>query len=489
MKNSLSFAVICRVGAGLIGVATAFISIRVYNFYVSKEVYGVILVGLQIVGYLQMTNGGFRMVINQRMLAEPSAEAVKATAWFGQALQTYFLLFVLLAGMALMAGYSQIPATHALGLPLLLFVATGAAAAATFHAGSQLALLVAFGEQVKSTVIQSLWGILGLLILWGSFALGWGVWAFPASIGFGAFLVLLCVRVVLRQTGHDLPLLVWRREKDFLERFKVIWRPALDCLHNQIATVLIFSLDIIFVGILVGPGQAAVYGIVSRIMGLSRLVLQSLSEAAWPRLTQELDGQRKAQMMRKVDRLNAWVVGCWFGAMAATLHSFLGWLVKPDWVAGQFLIELILVRHFIISLASPHAYGLMSLGRFKDLARLSQQEAMIGLVAGIILSYTLGVNGTAAAFLLATCVMTAWQLTREYFRFANDTHWFAEWCAVCGRAVTGGGCSLAIAMAVWWAERSSFASPGWMAILAGAVGFCLPVGVVLSWWRLAGRVP
>ena len=364
MRNSLSVAVIFRVIASLISVASAFISIRLYNLYVSKEVYGVILVGLGIIGYLPMMSGGFRMVLNQRMLADPDAEGAKATARFGQAFQTYFVLFVLLAGMALMAAYSQVPSTRALALPILVFVATGAAAAATFHAGSQLALLVAFGEQVISTVIQSLWGLMGLFILWATFRMGWGVWAFPASIGFGALLTLLCVRVALITTNHDVPLLVWRREKDFWERFKTIWRPAFDCLHNQIATALAFNLDLIFVGIIVGPGPAAVYGIISRVLGLSRQVLQSLSEAAWPRLTQELDSQRKATMMRKVDRLNAWVVGCWYGAMAATLHSFLGWLVKSDWVGSQLLIELMLARSFLISLVSPHAYGLMSLARF-----------------------------------------------------------------------------------------------------------------------------
>jgi len=449
----------------------------------------VILVGLGIISYLPIMSAGFRMVLNQRMLAEPDPEAAKATARFGQALQTYFLLFVLLAGMTLMAAYSQVPSTRALALPILVFIATGAAAAATFHAGSQLALLVAFGEQVISTVIQSLWGLMGLFILWVTFRLGWGVWAFPASIGFGALLTLVCVRVALVTTKHDVPLLVWRRGKDFWERFKTILWPALDCLDSQVCTAVIFNSDLILVGILVGPGQAAVYGLVTRVVALSRQVLQSLSEAAWPRLTQELDSQRKATMMRKVDRLNAWSVGCWYGAMAATLLPFLGSLVKADWIASPLLADLIITRSFMISLTSPHSYGIISAGRFKILAHLAHQEAGIGVVLGIVLSLTSGVIGTALAYLLASCAMTAWQLTREYFRFANDTHWFLEWRAIWGRGLVGIGAGLAIATAVWSVEQSRFAVPGWMAVFAGGVGYGVPMGVILIGWRLAGRVP
>jgi O-antigen/teichoic acid export membrane protein len=470
-------------------VASAFISIRLYNLYVAKEVYGVVLVGLGIISYLPIMSAGFRMVLNQRMLADPDPEAAKATARFGQALQTYFLLFVLLAGMALMAGYSQVPSTRALALPILVFIATGAAAAATFHAGSQLALLVAFGEQVISTIIQSLWGLLGLLILWITFRLGWGVWAFPASIGFGALLTLACVRVALVTTKHDVPLLVWQAGRDFLARLKAIWWPSLDCLHNQIATAVVFTGDLIIVGILVGPGDAAVYGIVSRVVALSRQVLQSLSEAAWPRLTQELDSGRKATMMRKVDRLNAWSVGCWYGAMIPTLLPFLDSWVKTDWVASPLLAVLIIARSFIISLASPHSYGLISAGRFKALARLTQFEAIVGVVLGVILSPMAGVIGTAVAYLLASSSMSAWQLTKEYFRFAQDTHWVTEWWAIWWRGLVGIGAGLAIATAIWSIERTGFHAYGWMAIFAGGIGYAVPIGMILIWWRVVGRVP
>ena len=489
MRNTLSYAVICRLIANLFGVATAFISIRLYNLYVTKEIYGTILVGLQIIGYLPLMSGGFRMALNQQTLAEPDAASKQAIARFGQTLQSYFLIIVVLGGMLGMAAYGELPKSRATDIPLLVFVSAGLAAAFTFQAGSQLALLVAFGEQVTSSLIQGAWGILTMAVLWVSFALGSGVWAFPLSNGISSLLVIILVRIALLRTRNDVPLFVWHRKNDFMVRLKAVWKVAFESLYNQVATVLVFTLDIILVGILVGPGPAAVYGIVTRVMTISRQVLQSLSEAAWPRLAQELNDQRRAQTMRKVDRLNAWLVGCWYGAMALTLLPFLGWLVKPDWVATPLLTALILARSFVISLTSAHAYGLLGAGRFRDLAQVNQQEVIIGLIAGGILTWTSGVTGTAIAFLGGTLAAQGWQMTYRYFRFAHDTHWLSEWLAVTGRGLLSCAASAGIAFAVGSLVRAHLGTAGWLAIPIGGIAFAIPAGAVLLRWRLSGKIP
>ena len=489
MRNTLSYAVICRLIANLVGVVTAFLSLRLYNLYVSKEIYGTILVGLQIIGYLPLMSGGFRMALNQQTLAAPENDRKQAIARFGQTLQSYFFVIVLLGGMLGMAAYGFLPKSRATDIPLLVFITAGAAAALTFQAGSQLALLVAFGEQVTSSIIQGAWGVLTVAALWISFALGSGVWAFPLSNAISSLLIILLVRLSLLRTKNDVPLFLWKRERDFMVQLKSVWKAAFEALYSQVATVLVFTLDLIIIGILIGPGPAAVYGVVTRIVTISRQVLQSLSEAAWPRLAQELDLGRKVQIMRKVDRFNAWFVGSWYGALAITLLPFLGWLVKPDWVATPLLAGLIIARSFVISLTSAHAYGLLSAGRFRDLAQVNQQEVAIGLVLGTILSLTMGVNGTAIAFLLGSLAAQGWQMTYRYFRFAEDTHWFSEWLAVASRGLLAAGISAAIAAAVWSVTRTHLGHAGWLSVPAGGIAFALPVGAVLLWWRTSGKIP
>jgi O-antigen/teichoic acid export membrane protein len=483
VRSSLSSAVIGRITANAISILTSFLTIRLYNLYVSKEVYGTFLVGLQIIGYLPLLSGGFRTVINRQVLAEPDTAVKASIARFGQLLQSYFFIFVVLFSMALMAAYSQEPGARATGLPALIFVAAGLAASIYFQAGTQLGLLIAVGEQVKSSFIQAGWGLVTLLILWICFRLGWGAWAFPASNGFGALIIIGVCQFTLYATSTGIPLFVWSTGANVWSRLKAIWWPALACLSSQGAMLLVFTTDLIIIGIVVGPGAAAVYGIAARAGTISRMVLNSLSEAAWPHLAEELDLQRKAKLMRKIDRLNAWLAGAWHGAMVVTLHTFLVWLVKPDWVAPQGLILLMLTRSILVSISSAHGYGLLSAGRFKELANISVIEGVIGVVAGIVLSYAYGYYGTAIAYLAATCCGQSWRMTREYFRYAHDTHWMKEWLAIVSRALIAGAIAALLAAGALGLSRYLPAPPGLLAVVGGAIGFGVPAAFIFVLWR------
>jgi O-antigen/teichoic acid export membrane protein len=489
VRHSFKYAVIFRIIASACTVVTAFLSVRVYNLYVSKEIYGVILVGLQFIGYLPLVSSGFRTVIGRQMLAEADPAKKAQLGRFGQMLLSYFLVFATFASMAIMAAYSQEPGARATGLPVSLFIASGAAAVTSFLSGSQLGLLVSAGEQVQSSIIQGLSGLLGVSILWGSFAAGTGVWAFPISTVVTALAIVAACRFAMTSTAYDVPLFVWSCGPGSWARLVAIWRQALDALLNQIAMILVFTVDLVIVGIAVGPGAAAIYGVITRAVTISRQMLSSLAEAAWPRLAGELDDTRRAGIMRKVDRLNAWVVGAWYGAMAATLHPFLSWLVKPDWVGPQPLILLMILRSLLISLTSPHAYGLMSAGRFRELATINMQEGLLGLTAGIALSLTYGYYGVAYAFLGATIAVQSWRMTREYFRFAHDTHWITEWFACTGRGTLAAVVAVLVAAAVVQLSHVLPVPRGMLAVVGGGIGLAVPTLIVVALWRLTGKVP
>jgi O-antigen/teichoic acid export membrane protein len=488
VKSSFSAAVITRALANLTAVGTSFVSIRLYNLYVSKEVYGAILVGLGITSYLPIFSSGFRMALNQQVLAESDAAEARQIATFSQTLQTYFLLIVLVLAVSVMAVYSQVPSARHLGISMPVFLVTGAAAALIFHAGAQLGMLVAFGEQVVSTILQTMWGVFQLLILWLAFRSGVGVWAFPASIGGSALLTILLARLAMDRAQHNIPMLLFRAGPDFRERLGRVWTPSLDGLRNQLATALIYNLDLILVGLLVGAGEAAVYGVLTRIAGLSRMALNAMSEAAWPRLAQQQDATARAKMMRTLDRLNAWSAGCWYGAMAATLHAFLGWFIKADWVASPTLVGLVVVRFFVVSLATPHNYGLMSAGKFQGLALISQREVIVLATLGPLLTWYYGSLGTAVAFLIGALTVSGWQTTHRYFQDAVGTHWLAEWRAIYARGLVGGVVALGLAAGIWSLGQRVHA-PGWAALLAGGLGYVLPL-LPVAYWRLrTGEAP
>ena len=484
MTSPLLRAIVSRLFTSFCTVLTSFISLKLYSLYLTKEIYGVILVGVQIISYLPLTGAGFITVLNQQILTDRDRESAKAQSWFAQLLQNYLFLFAVTVAVALMAIYCGTSIVQSSGLPISLFLSVGVAGAITFYMSGQLSFLIGQGEQIKCYLFQGILSLLGSLILYCSFAAGLGVWAFPISASLSALLLFLPVRWVLHRRIPGLPLFVLQPRPDFLERFRRIWRPALDCLMTQGWTMLTFSLDTILVGLIVGPGQAAIYGVLSRVTGISRHVLQALGEASWPRLAQQANPDLKARFMRKVDRLNAWNVGCWFGAMFATILPFMGWLLKSDWLAAPLLVALVLARHAIISMAGPHVFGIVSLGLFKENARLARREVIASVIPAIILSYTMGTVGTAIGYLIGTCCVSTWQFTRLYFVSTNQP-WVKEWCGLYARGIVGALLSFTLA-AILWRECQSFGHvPGWAAVIAGGIALLLAWSVTagIELWR------
>ena len=245
--------------------------------------------------------------------------------------------------------------------------------------------------------------------------------------------------------------------------------------------MVLFNVDIILTGLLFGPGAAAVYAIISRIGQISRQTIQVLSESSWPKFAQEPDLQRKASLMRKVDRLNAWIGGSWHGAMLATLQPFLGWYMKahPDWVAGPWLIGLMIARNLVEVLSAPHSYGLLSEARFKDIARAVQFEILLCVAAIFIFSPFLGLNGLALGVLVGTAGGALWYLTYLYFKHVHRTSWTGEWIAIYARGVAGAAIGFAVASLAWKAGRDFLGAPAWASLLAGILG--LGAGLVVAY--------
>ena len=479
VRNSLSFAVICRGITNLSAVATGFIALHLYSHYLTKELYGAVLVAVQLLTYLPLISGGFGMVLSQKMLSSRDPEVVAKNARFNQILQCHILVVALVVAMVLMVIYSQTATARSMGLPIWLYLLVGFGGVVSFYAGGQFGMLTGLGHQIYTIVLTGIWGVTTVIVLWVGFLCGLGVWAMPISTTFGAGLLLPAAWILQRRFVHDLPILSWRRDSDFWPRLKAIWIPSLTYLMCQFSIMCLFTMDIIFMGILFGPAAAALYGVISRVTAMSRQIIQTLCDTAWPKLTQEPDLQRRAALMRKVDRLNAWMAGSWHGALLATLQPFLGWLMKTDWVAGPTLIWLMVARNLVEVLSAPHSYGLLSEGRFKDIARNAQIEIAVCICAILLFSHYLGVNGFALGILVGTAGGALWYTTYLYFKVASHTTWFSEWCAVYARGLTSAAIGFGVASLAWLGVKSLLHAPGWVAIFAGGFGFAAGMAVAI----------
>lgn len=468
LKSPLFRALLSRLFTSACTTITAFVSLKLYTVFLTKEIYGVIFVSNQIISYLPLTGAGFMGVLNQRILTSRDPETKVETSWFSQFMQSYMFLIALAVATFLMALYGEMPVARSSGLPRSLFLSIGVSAALIFYTTSQISFLIGQGEQVKSYLFQGTLILLTSAFLFLAFVLGLNVWAFPVSTCVTALVLFPAVSFALRQRLPGLPPLFLKPKADYRERFKAIWRPALANLMTQGWSILTFSLDIILIGMMIGPGQAAIYGVISRFTGISRHILQALGETAWPRLAAQSNAELKARFMKKVDRLNAWNVGCWFGAMFATIQPFMVWFLKADWVAGQTLIGVVLLRHAILSLQGPHVFGVVSLGLFKDTARISRNEVIASVIPALLLCHFLGTLGVALGYLIGSAYVSGWQLTRLYF-VSNGQPWIPEWCGIYLRFAISGSLSYGLGLLLWQAAQTFGFAPGWMTIPIGAI--------------------
>lgn len=461
--------------------ATGFLALRLYNAYLTKEFYGAIVVASNVLSYLPLVSGGFVMILSQQMLASRNSEETIKIARFAQVLQSHILVVALLVGIGLMSIYSQLPLARLSGLPSALFFFVGLSAVVTFYAGGQFGLLLGLGQQTYAIILTGALSLLSFLIMWACFGLGFGVWAMPISTGLGAILLLPVAWMLHQRFARGLPILSWHRNSDFGPRLRAIWISSFVYLGCQFSLMLLFNVDIILTGLLFGPGAAAVYAIISRIGQLSRQTIQVLSETSWPKLAQEPDLQRKANLMRKIDRLNAWVGGSWHGAMLATLQPFLGWYLRahPDWIAGSILIWLMVARNLIEVLSAPHSYGLLSEARFKDIARSVQFEILLSVAGIFLFSHLLGLNGLALGMLLGTGGGALWYLTYLYFKHVHRTPWLGEWRSIYARGLGSAAIGFAVASLAWRGEKTLLGAPGWASIIAGGLG--LGAGIVVAY--------
>src|SRR6266851_4873609 len=158
-----------------------FFSLRLYSRYLTPETYGVILVALQLMAYLPLLDGGFRTVVNRRILAQPNREEKLRAIRFGQIFYSWFALLVILAAALSMAGYGFLLHTRQAGQSAAFFLSLGLASALSVVSSALIGLLVGLQAQPPFFLLLSLSAGFGVGALWLSLRAGAGVWAFPIS--------------------------------------------------------------------------------------------------------------------------------------------------------------------------------------------------------------------------------------------------------------------------------------------------------------------
>lgn len=469
MSPAFFNAVAARGFATVVGLVAGSLSLWLYQRYLTPETYGVVLVAAQLMAYLPLLDGGFRTTLNRRLLAaEPGADEL---ILFGQAVNTWLALMATGVALVVMGAYAFTPTALLSGQPLGFFLLLGVAAAGVTAGNLQANLLVGLHAQAELSVLGGVGALLNLGVLWAGLHAGAGVWAFP--LGTLAMLVFVWPASLwlIRRRRPGLPFFSLARGPEFWRRFHEMKAGALALFRNQVATLVLFTVDVVIVGLACGAREAAVYGLLTRVFGIVRSVVQTSGEAAWPLVARQ--GGLDREFNGFLVRANAWIYGSVTGAALVTLQPFLGWFMGGDWLASTPVLMLIAARFLITGMASTVTYLLYGLGEFRLLSRPLERELMASVVLAVPGALWLGSAGVSGAFLLATAAGTLAPIYFGYFRAARleaRAFFLAMWWRAAAGVLVSAGLGW---LALGWLNG------GWLIVIAGGLACGAGIGAGL----------
>lgn len=108
--NRLFFtAFFARVFSMVAALCAGLISLKLYKSYLTLEIYGVIVVAVQIMSYMPLVDGGFRTTVNRALLTETNPDRRAALVKFSQVFCSYLALIIFALSLAMMTAYRFSP--------------------------------------------------------------------------------------------------------------------------------------------------------------------------------------------------------------------------------------------------------------------------------------------------------------------------------------------------------------------------------------------
>lgn len=178
----------------------------------------------------------------------------------------------------------------------------------------------------------------------------------------------------------------------------------------HVANKVVFSTDIVVVGIVLGAREAAIYAIASRLFQLAFGLASVLTALLYPAFA-EYEGAGDEVRQRRL------LLSGLRGGSAAALVLALPLLVIPEhlvtgWLGGGYedsapvlaLLAVVVLLHQPIWLLTQY---LVARGRQREIARLLVWAAGANVVLSVVLAITVGTWGVALATLLADAAVLA----------------------------------------------------------------------------------
>lgn len=315
-------------------------------------------------------------------------------------------------------------------------------------------------DRIGRPVLQLLAVLVALAV--GANAVGWTIaWLAPYVIAMiGGGIALAKLRRGPSLTGHDHHL----TRQSFWKFTRPQW--GVDFLR-----VMVRWQDTLLIGILLGPGEAAIYSAVTRLVKLASMVNQSLVETVTPQISEALASNDMPKAEGLYQASTAWlVVGVFPVYLTSALYSGpLSAIFGEEFRAGATALAILSIGRLLGTATGPVEAVLTMSGR--SATNLGNQIG--SLVANIVLTIVLvpliGLPGAALAWVASILVNNY----APYFqvRKATGLHPF-------GAATLRATAAVVTAFAIPAAIIHAVTDPGLVLSLAGATFSGL---LVLAW--------
>jgi O-antigen/teichoic acid export membrane protein len=247
-----------------------------------------------------------------------------------------------------------------------------------------------------------------------------------------------------------------------------LWRNSFFQFFTAIATRLQARSDTFFVGWLVGPQAALIYGLTIRAHETVRLVTTHFVASIQPSLS-HLDSERNRERFREIVlamlSVTAAISCIGMSGVIAFNGSFVGLWVGPETYGGLLLTVLVAIFGYVADLGSAQYGTLMAMGQFRRLCRVVWEGTLVRLPLLILLLLLFGMWGAPVAAIAGALVQTlrASGAVAGLLGFARR-----EWRQMGGYLLRGTAPVGLLAAGVVW---SGFAPQTWVGLGAGAAAF------------------
>jgi O-antigen/teichoic acid export membrane protein len=388
---------------------------RFYLGSLGGPLYGLWIVGLQVLTYLTLLDLGIVALLPRETAYAAGADRKKIPKLLGETLSIALFQMPLLALLSV-AAWFLLPAdwavlkgplgvtfaVFALSFPLRVFPAV-LQGLQDFSFLGQASFLTWFLATITS--------VAGLKAGIGLYALSAG-WAVGQGVQFLACYLRLRLHFPADMPKH-IPAPSWARAKARLS--KSLWVTL-----SQISGVLLVGTELLVLGKLLGPAAVVIYSCSSKLVQLLANQPQTLTQAALPGLS-ELKSSRDLVAIRRVSEALTVLVMLLSGAIVAVVLAvnggFVKWWVGEDQYGGDWLtislVACMLVRHYGTALV----FSLFCFGQEKPLALIGIADGLVTLGLSVLLTPRFGIAGPALGSLVSACLISipcvAYYLARE----------------------------------------------------------------------------